>query len=75
MSTTKSRGIAEEFKWKKDGFIHVLHCQPGVKFYDVAKDPGNNPAKREKEIIIYPGQTLQMLSLNGHQIVWKVSPQ
>jgi len=73
MSTTKSKAIAEEFNWKKKGYVHILHCQRGVRVYDFENDYGDDPVKREQEVLILPGHVLTMVGMKDHTIVWKVS--
>ena len=73
MSTTKSRAIADEFNWKKKGYIHILELQPGVRVYDFINDYGDAPVKREQEVLILPGHILTISDINGHTMTWKVS--
>ena len=73
MSTTKSRDIAEEFNWRKKGYIHILHCQRGVRVYDFENDYGDDPVKREQEVLILPGHVLTIINKDAHTITWKVS--
>jgi len=72
MSTTKSHAIAKEFKGK-NGFIHELHIQKDVKYYDLENIYGDDPVKREKEVILYPGCTLHLVSFKNNKFVWNVS--
>ena len=73
MSTTKSKIIAEEFKWKKEGYLHVLKCEPGVRLYDFENDYDDDLVKREKEVLVLPGHVLTIDNIDGHIITWKVS--
>lgn len=72
MSTTKSRAIAKEFAGKKDGYLHVLHVKKGVRLYDLDAIYGENVAKREKEVLIYPGARLVLQGAKGHVLTWDV---
>jgi hypothetical protein len=72
MSTSKSKAIATEFAGKK-GFIHILHCSKGVVVYDFNNIYGDDPVKREKEVLIYPGCKLSLLSKKDNVLHWSVT--
>jgi len=72
MSTSKSLAIAKEFAGK-EGFIHVLHCAKGVEVYDFKNVYGDMPVKREKEVLVYPGCTLNFISKKGNVLHWNVT--
>lgn len=74
ISTSQSRAIAKEFSWPRgSGYLHILKCEPGVRFYDVALDPSpDNPAVREKELLLYPGTRLTLISRRGATFTWAV---
>jgi hypothetical protein len=73
ISTSTSRAIAKEFSWPRgSGFLHILKCEPGVRFYNVSLDPSpDNPAVREKEILLYPGTRLRLLGRRGATLTWQ----
>lgn len=73
MSTTKSPQIAKEFAGPK-GFVHELHISKGVDYYDLEELYGNEPVKREKEVLLYPNCKLQLVSYSKQKLVWKVLP-
>jgi hypothetical protein len=72
LSTSKSRKIAEEFKWKSTGYLHILKCEKGVKIYDMKDDYGDDPVKREKEVLLFPGQSLLLEKYKDHVFTWRV---
>ena len=72
MSCSKSLSIAKEFSGKK-GFIHVFRCDKGVGIYDLEDIYGDEPVKREKEVLIYPGCHLTFSKKIGNKLYWDVA--
>ena len=72
MSTSKSRAIATEFSGRKGGYLHTFMCKKGVPVYDLNDIYGDNIVKREKEVLIYPGCKLTLISKKGNNLVWQV---
>lgn len=72
MSTSKSLNIATEFAGKK-GFVHIFACKKGVDFYDLKELYGDDPVKREKEVLLYPGCHLTLDKKIGNKLYWSVS--
>jgi hypothetical protein len=69
VSTSKQAKIAAEFSGK-NGYIHVLHLQPGCCIFDLSKhDP---VAKREQEVLLLPNHSFQYLRAQGSKIHWRV---
>jgi hypothetical protein len=71
LSTSKSKSIAAEFGRK--GFLHIFKLEKGVAIYDMKDIYGTDPVKREKEVLLYPGATMSLVSLKGNTFTWKVS--
>ena len=71
MSTTKSKAIAKEFGRK--GYIHVLNLDKGVAIFDMKESYGNDPVKREQEVLLYPGAHMKLEHIEGNIFTWHVS--
>ena len=83
LSCSKSLDIAREFAGK-DGFVHVFVCDPGVSVFDFKSIYGNDPVKREKEVLLYPNMQLTFVLQNNDKnknkkenkniLTWHVKP-
>ena len=74
MSTSKSQAIAKEFAGR-NGYIQEFHVGKGVAYYDLEELYGDDPVKREKEVLLYPGCTLELVSFNKNKLVWNITPK
>jgi hypothetical protein len=72
MSSTRSLSIAKEFAGEK-GFVHIFKCGKGVGIYDLEDIYMNDPVKREKEVIIYPGCHLRFSKMIGNKLYWDLT--
>ncbi len=72
MSTSKSQAIAKEFA-RKGGYVHKFICRKGLAIYDLEDLYEGNVAKREKEVLIYPGCTMKLISMKGHILEWELT--
>lgn len=88
LSTSRSESIANTFirpTSTRVGYLHVLRCQPGVRFldmepyYKISSQPG---LSKEEEVILYPGckfllmgmEPMEFFDNNKNYLVkkWKV---
>jgi len=51
----------------------VFRCDKGVGIYDFEDIYGDEPVKREKEVIIYPGCHLTFSKKVGNKLYWDVT--
>ena len=75
MSCTKSRAIAKEFAGKRDGYLHILHLRKGVRIKDFSEFYNSDLVRREKEVLLYPGQKLVLIKRVGNTLTWEVYPK
>lgn len=73
LSTSLSRKVALEFA-KASGFVHVVHCQPGCRVFDMGPHYAGNRvllgASREREVLVMPGTLLTPLRKHGRSFHW-----
>lgn len=74
MSSSKSLSIAKEFAGKRGGFIHTFLCKKNVITFDLQHIYEKEDPVREKEVLIYPGQQLTLISKKGNMLTWEVTP-
>lgn len=78
VSMTKSEAIAHEFASPKGkGNVHVLHLTKGCTVFDFQPYYASFriPAlKREKEVLLYPGHNMTLMSEKGRVKHWRVEP-
>lgn len=75
LSTSRSESIANRFMRAtrtQVGYLHILRCQPGVRFLDMEpyyKDSSQPGLSEEEEIILSPGCTLFLLGMTPIEFV------
>ena len=80
ISCSKSKKIAHEFTGSrdghlhKDGYLHVLACQVGVRITDFEPHYEGDPVKLEKEVLLHPKSILKLMKRVDNIIHWKVYP-
>ena len=72
---TQSRAIAKEFAGKRDGYLHILHLRKGVRIKDFSEFYDSDLVRREKEVLLYPGQKLVLIKRVGNTLTWEVYPK